>query len=73
MENAKNHYKSLLLDYQEASRVFIETGRTSLLAYALERLEQFERKFIEVYSLEELLELQLELFPDGTLTTSEVI
>jgi hypothetical protein len=73
MENVKNHYKCLLLDYQEASRVFVETGRTNLLAYALERLEQFERKFIEVYSLEELLELQLELFPDGTLTTSEVI
>jgi hypothetical protein len=73
MENVKNHYKRLLLDYQEASRVFVETGRTNLLAYALEQLEQFERKFIEVYSFEELLELQLELFPDGTLTTSEVI
>ncbi|WP_338786265.1 hypothetical protein [Metabacillus sp. FJAT-53654] len=67
MENVKGNYKSLLLDYSEANRIFQETGRTRLLSFALGELERFERSFIEHYSLEELLEMQEELGSQGLL------
>lgn len=34
MENVKNNYKNLLLDYSEAAQVFEETGRAKLLSFA---------------------------------------
>lgn len=60
MDNVKANYKTLLVEYETASKLFQETGLTRLLAHALENLEQFERKFIECYSLKQLLELQIE-------------
>ncbi|PGT81575.1 hypothetical protein [Bacillus sp. AFS040349] len=65
MENVKNNYKSLLLDYSEASRIAQETGRLRLLSFALAELERFERSFIEHWSLEELLELQADFNTQG--------
>jgi hypothetical protein len=59
--NVINNYKSLLIEYEKASQIYQETGLTCLLAHALENLEKFERKFIELYSLEELLKLNSEL------------
>lgn len=61
MVNVINNYKSLLIEYERASQIYQETGLTRLLAHSLENLEKFERKFIELYSLEELLQLQKEL------------
>lgn len=58
MENVIRNYESLLLDYSEASRIALETGRKRLLAFALEKLEEFERSFIETFSFEKLMELQ---------------
>lgn len=69
MESVRNHYKRLLLNFQAASKLFQDTGQTDLLARSLEELARFERRFIEEYSFEELLELHSELFPEGTLTT----
>ncbi|AWC27140.1 hypothetical protein CG478_000945 [Bacillus cytotoxicus] len=65
MENIKNNYKALLMEYEEASQFYLRTGLTRLLAHALQNLEQFERAFVECYSLEELGELQIELNAQG--------
>ncbi|MEC1866737.1 hypothetical protein [Bacillus paralicheniformis] len=65
MENIKNNYKALLVEYEEASQFYQRTGLTRLLAHALENLEQFERAFSECYSLRELAELQEELGYQG--------
>ncbi|MGE7761003.1 hypothetical protein [Peribacillus sp. NPDC097895] len=67
MENVIGNYKSLLLDYSEASRIALETGRMGLLALVLEKLEEFERSFINAFSFEKLLELQKELNSQGLL------
>ncbi|MCK2020781.1 hypothetical protein [Peribacillus frigoritolerans] len=67
MENIIKNYESLLLDYSEASRVALETGRKRLLAFAMEKLEEFERSFIETFSFERLLVLQKELNSKGLL------
>ncbi|CAH0256421.1 hypothetical protein SRABI80_03110 [Peribacillus frigoritolerans] len=65
MENVIKNYETLLLDYSEASRIALETGRKRLLAFAMEKLEEFERSFIETFSFEELLELQVEFNSQG--------
>jgi hypothetical protein len=67
MENVIRNYETLLLDYSEASRVALETGRKRLLAFALEKLEEFERSFIQTFSFERLMELQKELNSKGLL------
>ncbi|MGE1163206.1 hypothetical protein ACQJ0Y_07855 [Peribacillus simplex] len=67
MENVIKNYETLLLDYSEASRVALETGRKRLLAFALEKLEEFERAFIQTFSFERLMELQKEFNSKGLL------
>lgn len=67
MENVIKNYESLLLDYSEASRIALETGRKRLLALAMEKLEEFERSFIESFSFERLMELQFEFNSKGFL------
>lgn len=61
MENVINNYKALLLEYDYASEVYQNTGLTRLLAHAIDNLERFERAFVECWSLEELLELQVQV------------
>lgn len=65
MENIKNNYQALLREYDMASQFYLETGLTRLLSHALHNLEQFERAFVECYSLEELGEMQIELNAQG--------
>lgn len=67
MENVIKNYETLLLDYSEASRIALETGRKRLLAFAMEKLEEFERSFIETFSFEKLLEVQKEFDSRGLL------
>ncbi|MGG4265795.1 hypothetical protein [Peribacillus simplex] len=67
MENVIRNYESLLLDYSEASRIALDTGRKRLLAFVMEKLEEFERSFIETFSFEELLELQNKFNSQGLL------
>lgn len=65
MENIKNNYKALLIEYEEASQIYLRTGLTRLLGHALQNLEQFERAFVECYSLDELGELQVKMNAQG--------
>lgn len=67
MENVIKNYESLLLDYSEASRIALETGQKRLLAFVLEKLEEFERSFIQTFSFERLMELQKEFNSQGLL------
>lgn len=61
MQNVENCYRNLLLDYKEASKVFLETGKSELLSHSLERLYSFESSFIECWGVTKLAELQREL------------
>ncbi|MBG9545455.1 hypothetical protein ABE29_22595 [Cytobacillus firmus] len=65
MDNVKNNYKALLMEFEEASQFYQRTGLSRLLAHSLENLERFERLFVNCYSLEELEELQVELETQG--------
>ncbi|MBD1224797.1 hypothetical protein [Virgibacillus halodenitrificans] len=61
MKNVINNYKNLLEIYEFASELYLKTNSIKLLKYAINELEQFERLFVEYYSLNELQELQMEL------------
>lgn len=65
MENVKNNYRALLMEYEQASEFYQKTGLTRLLAHALNNLERFERSFVECWSLEKLQEIQIELGSQG--------
>ncbi|MFB5660783.1 hypothetical protein [Alteribacillus sp. HJP-4] len=68
MENVLNNYKNLIQSYEAASKHFQETGSVKLLSYALEALEKFERKFIECWSVSQLMEMQDNLEAQGLMT-----
>lgn len=61
MDNVIQNYKDLLIEYEYASKLYQERGLMRLLSHSMKNLEEFERAFIDYYSVNELMEVQSEL------------
>ena len=64
-ETVKNNYKSLLKDYEVASKHYQETGEAKLLGIAINSLMDFEKKAVQLWSLREMIQLQREAVQQG--------
>ncbi|USL32931.1 hypothetical protein [Priestia megaterium] len=64
-DTVKNNYKSLLRDYEVASKHYQATGEAKLLGIAINSLLDFESKVAQLWSYRELFEVQKEIMNEG--------
>ncbi|MFT4417046.1 hypothetical protein ACLM5H_24600 [Fredinandcohnia humi] len=64
-QTIKNNYRSLLKEYHLTSDYFHATGEARLFSFALENLCKFELRIIQLWSENELAQMQEELVQEG--------